>query len=130
MSVLGLGVDIVETARISKTLDQFGDKFLHRVYLPGEITYSQSHRFPALPLAARFAAKEAISKAFGTGIGGPIGWRDMEITKELSGEPKVVLHGGAAALAEKMGVQRVLLSLSHTEHYAAASAVLVGRSVS
>jgi phosphopantetheinyl transferase (holo-ACP synthase) len=54
----------------------------------------------------------------------------MEITKELSGEPKVVLHGGAAALAEKMGVHRVLLSLSHTEHYAAASAVLVGRSVS
>ena len=71
MSVIGIGVDLVECERIQHSLDRFGEKFLHRVFTEGEIEYSMSMKFPARHLAARFAAKEAVSKAFGTGIGIP-----------------------------------------------------------
>ncbi|MDQ6912570.1 MAG: holo-ACP synthase, partial [Verrucomicrobiota bacterium] len=73
MSVLGVGVDIVENARIQHSLDRFGERFLHRVFTEGEIAYCRSMKFPARHLAARFAAKEAASKAFGTGIGKSMG---------------------------------------------------------
>ena len=126
MKILGIGLDIVETARIAKSLEKFGDRFLHRVFCDGEIAYCQSMKYPHTHFAARFAAKEAVSKTFGTGIGKSIGWRDIEVCKKESGEPFCVLHGGAKALAEKIGATGVLISLSHTEHYAAANAVLVG----
>lgn len=124
MKILGIGFDIVETARIRQALEKFGDRFLKRIYLPSEIAYCQSMKFPDLHLAARFAAKEALSKAFGTGIGKTIGWRDMEIVKRSSGEPEVVLRGGAEQFAAKLGVKQVLVSLSHTEHYGAANALV------
>ena len=89
MTILGIGMDIVETKRIAESLERFGDRFLHRVFLEGEVTYARSMKFPHLHLAARFAAKEAISKAFGTGIGSEIGWRDMEIVREPGGQPRV-----------------------------------------
>ena len=126
MSVLGVGVDIVETARIQHSLDRFGDRFLHRVFTDGEIGYCQAMKYPARHLAARFAAKEAVSKAFGTGIGRAMGWRDIDVHREESGEPFVVLEGGAKQLAEQRGVARVWISLSHTEHHAVATAVLEG----
>jgi len=123
---LGIGIDIVETARIRDSLEKFGDRFLNRCFLPGEITYCRSMRFPELHFAARFAAKEAISKAFGTGIGKQLGWRDMEIRKRDSGAPFVRLHGKGSELAQMRGVTEVLVSLSHCRDYAAANAVLVG----
>ena len=126
MTILGIGMDIVETKRIADSLERFGDRFLHRVFLEGEVAYSNSMKFPPLHLAARFAAKEAISKAFGTGIGREIGWRDMEIVREPSGAPKVVLHGRAEEYARKRGVKEIHVSLSHTADYGAASAVIVG----
>ena len=126
MTILGIGMDIVETKRIADSLERFGDRFLHRVFLEAEIAYARSMKFPHLHLAARFAAKEAISKAFGTGIGREIGWRDLEIVREPSGAPKVVLHGRAAAYAKTRGVQSIHVSLSHTDDYAAASAVIAG----
>ncbi len=126
MNILGVGMDIVETKRIADSLERFGDRFLHRVFLEGEITYSQSMKFPHLHLAARFAAKEAVSKAFGTGIGHTMGWRDIEIVREPSGQPRVVLHGKAEAHAKTLAVQAVHISLSHTAEYGAASAVVVG----
>jgi len=116
----------VETKRIADSLERFGDRFLHRVFLEGEVAYSNSMKFPPLHLAARFAAKEAISKAFGTGIGREIGWRDLEIVREPSGAPKVVLHGRAEEYAKKRGVKEIHISLSHTADYGAASAVIVG----
>jgi holo-[acyl-carrier protein] synthase len=85
-------------------------------------------KFPALHFAARFAAKEAISKAFGTGIGHQLGWKDMEIRKRDSGEPYTVLHGKGAELAKTRGVVEVFVSLSHCKDYAAAHAVVVGKS--
>jgi holo-[acyl-carrier protein] synthase len=126
MTILGLGMDVVETKRIAESIERFGDRFLHRVFLAGEVAYARSMKFPHLHLAARFAAKEAISKAFGTGIGKEIGWRDLEIVREPSGQPRVVLHGRALDYAKTRGVQEIHVSLSHTAEYGAASAVIVG----
>ena len=122
--ILGTGIDIVETMRIEDSLKKFGDRFLNRVFLPDEIAYCQSHKFPARHLAARFAAKEAVSKAFGTGIGKSLGWRDIEVCRKESGEPFIVLHGKGRELLEKRRARIVTISLSHTDHYAAAAAVL------
>jgi holo-[acyl-carrier protein] synthase len=126
MSVLGIGVDLVECARIQHSLERFGDRFLHRVFTDGEIAYSMSMKFPARHLAARFAAKEAVSKAFGTGIGKAMGWRDIDVRKKQSGEPFLVFSGGAQELAGKRGVTAALITLSHTERQAVACVVLEG----
>jgi holo-[acyl-carrier protein] synthase len=126
MSVLGIGVDLVENARIEHSIDRFGERFLHRVFTAGEIEYSQSMKYPARHLAARFAAKEAVSKAFGTGIGKAMGWKDIDVRRKPSGEPFVVLEGGAKKLAEERKVSKVLITLSHTEHHAMAVIVLEG----
>jgi holo-[acyl-carrier protein] synthase len=126
MTIIGVGMDIVETKRIADSLERFGDRFLRRVFVDDEVAYSKSMKFPHLHLAARFAAKEAISKAFGTGIGHEMGWRDLEIVREPGGAPRVVLHGKAEAFAKIKGVQAVYVSLSHTSEYGAASAVIVG----
>jgi holo-[acyl-carrier protein] synthase len=124
MSVIGIGVDLVECARIDHSLARFGDRFLHRVFTDGEIVYSKSMKFPARHLAARFAAKEALSKAFGTGIGGSMGWKDIDVRKKPSGEPFVVLEGGAKQLANDRAVTKVLITLSHTDNHAMAMIVL------
>jgi holo-[acyl-carrier protein] synthase len=124
--ILGIGIDIIEVARIASSFEQFGERFVNRILLPDEIAYCLTHKHPAPFLAARFAAKEAISKAFGTGIGGTLGWQDMEIRRKESGEPFVVLHGKGEKLFESRGSKQLLVSLSHTEHYAAATAVLDG----
>jgi len=126
MSVLGIGVDLVECARIERSLERFGERFLHRVFTDGEIAYSMSMKFPARHLAARFAAKEAVSKAFGTGIGKAMGWRNIDIRKKPSGEPYLIFSGPAQELAAKRGVTAALVTLSHTEHHAMACIVLDG----
>ena len=124
MSVLGIGVDLVECARIQHSIDRFGDRFLQRVFTDGEIEYSQSMKYPARHLAARFAAKEALSKAFGTGIGKSMSWKDIDVHRKLSGEPFVVLEGGAKQLAVDRSVDKIWVSLSHTENHAVATIVL------
>jgi holo-[acyl-carrier protein] synthase len=126
MSVLGIGVDLVECERIQHSLDRFGDRFLKRVFTEGEIAYSNSMKFPARHLAARFAAKEAVSKAFGTGIGKAMGWREIDVQKKPSGEPFLVFRGGAEKLATDRGVTHALITLSHTDHHAMAMIVLEG----
>lgn len=124
MSVLGIGVDLVENARIEHSLERFGERFLHRIFTAGEIEYSQSMKFAARHLAARFAAKEAVSKAFGTGIGKAMGWKDIDVRRKESGEPFVILEGGAKKLAEEREVSNISITLSHTEHHAMAMIVL------
>jgi holo-[acyl-carrier protein] synthase len=124
MSVIGIGVDLVECARIQHSIDRFGDRFLHRVFTDGEIEYSMSMKFPARHLAARFAGKEAVSKAFGTGIGKAMGWRDIDVRKKSSGEPYLVFGGGAEKLAKERKVTGAWITLSHTEHHAMAMIVL------
>jgi holo-[acyl-carrier protein] synthase len=124
--ILGIGIDIIEVARIASSHERFGERFLNRLLLADEIAYCLTHKNPAPFIAARFAAKEAISKAFGTGIGAQLGWHDMEIRRKKSGEPFVVLHGGGEKLLESRVVKQLLISLSHTDNYAAATAVLEG----
>ena len=122
--ILGLGIDLIEVARIEASHEKFGGRFLSRILLPGEISYCLSHKKPGPFLAARFAAKEAISKAFGTGIGAQLGWQDMEVCRKESGEPFVILHGKGKKLFEERGAKNVLISLSHTEIHATAMAIL------
>ena len=122
--ILGIGIDIIEVNRIAASYERFGERFLKRILHPGEINYCLSHAMPAPFLAARFAAKEAISKAFGTGIGAQLGWQDMEIARKESGEPYVILHGAGQKLMRDRRARVVLVSLSHTQQHAAAVAVL------
>jgi holo-[acyl-carrier protein] synthase len=124
--ILGIGIDLIEVERIRASFAKFGDRFLKRILHPAEIDYCLSHRDPSPFLAARFAAKEAISKAFGTGIGAELGWQDMEIRRKESGEPYVVLHGGGEELFKKRGARTLLISLSHTQAHSTAIAILEG----
>jgi holo-[acyl-carrier protein] synthase len=126
MSVIGIGVDVIECARIQHSIERFGDRFLHRFFTDGEIEYSMSMKFPERHLAARFAGKEAVAKAFGTGIGKAMGWRNIDIRKRESGEPFLILSGPAQELAAKRGVTSAFITLSHTEHHAIACVVLEG----
>ncbi len=124
--ILGTGIDLVEVARIASSFEKFGERFVNRVLLPDEIAYCLAHKNPAPFLAVRFAAKEAVAKAFGTGIGAALGWQDIEIRRQESGAPFVVLHGRGRDLLAARGARQLHLSLTHTEHYAAATAILEG----
>lgn len=130
MSVIGIGIDLVEVARIQHSLDRFGERFLHRVFTEGETEYSMSMKCPARHLAARFAGKEAVAKAFGTGIGKAMGWRNIDIRKKPSGEPFLVLDGPAKELSIQRGITRALITLSHTDAHAMACVVLEGAEAS
>ncbi len=122
--ILGTGIDLIEVARIRTAYERFGNRFVGRILRPGELEYCLSHRYPAPYLAVRFAAKEAIAKAFGTGLGPQLGWQDMEVQHRDSGEPVVRLHDRGLELLQQRGGRTVHLSLTHTQHYAAAVAVL------
>ena len=126
MKIFGTGVDIVETARIEASIQRHGDSFLKRIFTPDEIAYCASMKHSARHYAARFAAKEAVSKAFGTGILDWAGWREIEVARTEAGKPFIILHGAMQQSAVSQGIQEVLLSLSHADHYAVASVVMVG----
>jgi len=122
--IIGTGIDIIEVERVAASYKRFGDRFLKRILKESEIEYCLSHKNPAQFIAARFAAKEAISKAFGTGISEKIGWQDIEICKEDSGKPYVKLHNKGLKLMEEYGATNLHISLSHTQNYATAIAIL------
>lgn len=124
--ILGTGIDLIEVARIAASYERFGERFLARLLRPAEIAYCLTHAQPAPHLAARFAAKEAVAKAFGTGLGAELGWQDIEVVRRASGEPRVLLHDKGAALLAARGGRVVHLSLTHTAQHAAAVAVLEG----
>ena len=125
--VHGIGVDIVETVRIQSSIERFGDRFLKRVFTQAERDYCSAMPFPARHFGARFAAKEAVSKAFGTGIGKQVGWRDIEVKRKDSGEPFILLHGNAATLAASLNIAAALISLSHSDNYSVANAILIAK---
>jgi holo-[acyl-carrier protein] synthase len=124
--ILGLGTDIVDVARIGVSHARWGEAFLNRLLLPAEIAYCLSYRESAPHIAARFAAKEAIAKAFATGIGAELGWHDLEIVRDGRGRPFVRLHGGGQTLFAVRRARQVHLTLSHTRQYATATAILEG----
>ena len=126
MHIHGVGTDILEIRRIEKMVGKWGDKFLNRVFCDGEISYARSRKaFYFSSLAARFAAKEAVLKALGTGLSGT-SWLDIEIILP-EGSPKVLLRGTAKTKAEAMGIRNIHLSLSHSREYATAFVVAEGR---
>ncbi len=122
--IFGIGTDIVEVDRISEFSNKLGEKFLNRILLPTEQKYCLNYTDPAPYIAGRFAAKEAIAKAFGFGIGEKIGWHDMEIVREESGKPNVQLHGKAQLLMDKIGSKKIQITLSHTNKHATATAII------
>jgi holo-[acyl-carrier protein] synthase len=122
--ILGVGTDIIEVARIRASYERFGERFVSRILLQNETDYCLSHKDPAPFIAARFAAKEAVSKAFGTGIGRSLGWLDIEVRRKESGEPYVELHGKGADLLKQRQGRRLHLTISHTTQHATATAVL------
>lgn len=123
MAIHGIGTDIVETARIADSIDRFGDRFLDRIFTPAERSYCDKMKHAARHYAARFAAKEAVSKSFGTGFGAEVNWTDIEILRRETGEPHVALHGDGRKTAARLGIGRIHISLSHSDHYATAHAV-------
>lgn len=118
------GIDLVENARIALALERSGEAFLRRTFTEAEVVYCRAHRDPVPRFAARFAAKEAVAKAFGTGIGHSAAFREIEVIHEATGAPAVKLHGSAAATAAAQGITLLSLSLTHTDHYAAAMVVV------
>ena len=124
--IFGTGLDIIDVERIRKIHGRWGDRFLKKFLRPEEIEYCLSVHDSAASIAVRFAGKEAISKAFGTGIGKKISWHDIEIINDENGLPVVKLHGGAKILLLEMGGKEVQVSLSHDGGQAAAMALLQG----
>ncbi len=122
MKPLCTGIDIIEIARISKALEIHGERFLHRVFTLQERQYCLGKTSPTPSLAARFAAKEAVSKAIGTGIGSHLRWKDIEIIK-VHNQPSVRLP---QHIYEQFGIKKILLSLSHCRDYATAIAIALG----
>jgi holo-[acyl-carrier protein] synthase len=126
MNVHGIGIDIVEVARIAAANEKHGPAFAARFLTTNELAYCAAQARPEIHQAARFAAKEAVAKALGTGIGGDCAWHDIEITRDAAtGAPAVRLSGAAAAFTERHGIARVLVSLSHTRDTAVANAIAV-----
>ena len=118
--MLTVGVDILELYRLKAVYERWGQSFLDRIYTPDEQVYCRG-RIPQL--ASRFAAKEAVMKALGTGIRG-VGWRDIEVTRKRGGPPQITLHNRASARAARMGMTQIAISLSHSQDYAVASVVM------
>lgn len=123
--VLGVGTDIIECSRIARVYERQQERFLERVFTEGERAYCLAMRNPVPFLAARFAAKEAVSKAFTTGIGEHLGWKSIEVVKGSREQPLIRLDAKGQALLEQVGGTDVLVSLSHTENYGHAVALVV-----
>lgn len=123
MSVIGHGVDIVECARIERMWREHGEIFLNRVYTPAEQAYCLEARDSAVRLSGRFALKEAVLKAIGTGWRGGIAWTDIETLADEFGKPVTTLSNLTAEIAAKQGVRRWVVSISHTRELAIASAI-------
>jgi holo-[acyl-carrier protein] synthase len=121
--VLGLGTDLIETKRVQESIGRFGDRFLERIFSPGEIAYCKRKKNAAESFAARFAAKEAGAKALGTGISRGVMWKEFEVKREASGRPSLHLSGRAAELAGALGIRRIQLSLTHSREFALAVVV-------
>ena len=117
--MLVTGVDIIEVGRVRRVVETYGQRFLKRIYTEEEAAYCRGR---APQLATRYAAKEAVMKALGTGVRG-VRWRDIEVVRRRGQAPTVRLHGTALARAELLGIDHLAISLSHSEEYAVASVV-------
>jgi len=124
--ILGLGTDIVEIFRMREAAQKWGDGFLEKVFTDKEMRYSNSRRFSAQHFAARFAAKEAVIKAFGAPKKFPLKMTEIEVLNDKEGKPVITLHGGALRLKKKKKVDNIMVTMAHSKNYAVASAILLG----
>jgi holo-[acyl-carrier protein] synthase len=127
MDTIGIGTDITECLRIARMIERHGELFITRVYTAEEITYCQSRKQATQHFTGRWAAKEAILKAIGTGWRKGISWRDMEIRNDISGRPVVAVRGGVQDVVERLGIQEIQVSISHCRTHATAIAVALGK---
>jgi holo-[acyl-carrier protein] synthase len=125
--IIGLGTDITECLRIARMIDRHGELFIERVYTTEEIKYCQSRKQATQHFTGRWAAKEAILKALGTGWRRGISWRDIEIRNEPSGKPVVAVLGGVKEVVERLEIADILVSISHCRTHATATAIAVGK---
>jgi holo-[acyl-carrier protein] synthase len=124
--IFGIGIDTIEVPRIARTIADYGDRFLHRIFTDEEIAYCNSRRFSAEHFSARFAAKEAFAKAIGTGIRRGFIWKEVEVRKEFSGKPIIELHDSMIIKVSNIVGKKyhIRVSLTHTKDIAEAMAVI------
>ncbi len=122
--IVGSGIDLVEIRRIERSIARYGNRFLNRVFTPGEQAYCLKKRASAESFAARFAAKEAAAKALGTGISRGVSWLEIEVVRQPGRRPALLFHGRAHETAIRLGAQRSALSITHTDDLAMASVLL------
>ena len=127
MNIVGIGTDIVECLRIAQMIERHGDLFINRVFTPREAEYCLERKASTQHFAGRWAAKEAVLKAMGTGWARDIRWVDVEVRNDQSGRPIIALGGGAREICEQLGVADMLISISHCRHYATAYALALGK---
>ena len=119
--LVGTGIDLVEVPRIARSMERYGERFLHRIFTDDEIAYCRARATAAESFAARFAAKEAGAKALGTGIQHGVAWKELEVRRLPGQRPTLHLTGRARAIAGQLGVAHVSLSLTHTRELAMAT---------
>ncbi len=129
MHIVGLGTDIVECLRIAQMIERHGELFIGRVYTTHEMEYCSTRKAATQHYAGRWAAKEAVLKAIGTGWIKGVGWRDIEVRNHPNGRPTIVLGGGVREICERHGIADVLISISHCRCHATATAIAVGPEV-
>jgi holo-[acyl-carrier protein] synthase len=123
MRVIGIGTDIIECLRIAQMIERHGELFIGRVYTPQEIEYCSSRKAATQHYAGRWAAKEAVLKALGTGWIRGISWRDVEVRISSSGKPRIAFAGGAREVCERLGITEMQISISHCRTHATAFAI-------
>jgi holo-[acyl-carrier protein] synthase len=126
MKFIAHGIDLIECERIERVWRQHPERFLSRILTQTERSYCWSKKNPLPHVAGRFAAKEAVMKVLGTGWRGQIAWKDIEVTNNRAGQPHVTLAGHCQQVAQGLGITQILISITHTENYAAASAIAIG----
>lgn len=126
MEIVGIGTDIVECLRIGRLIEQHGEIFLSKVFTTREIRYCQDRKRAIEHFAGRWAAKEAILKCLGTGWQKGISWTDVEVRNDFSGQPRVLLCGGAKDITQRLKIKDILISISHCRAYATAYALAIG----
>ncbi len=126
MNILGIGTDIIECLRIAQMIERHGELFLTRVYTPREIEYCTARKAATQHYAGRWAAKEAVLKALGTGWSRGISWTDVEVRNDAGGAPRIALAGGARTACERLGIANMLITISHCRSHATAFAIAVG----
>ena len=126
MRVVAHGIDMVDCLRLEEAVEKHGERFLHRVFTQAERAYCLGKKRQTEHLAGRFAAKEAVLKVLGTGWRNGIRWTDVEVVNEVSGQPRVNLYEDCLRRAREMGIAQVLVSITHIQTHAVASAIGVG----